>query len=448
MKKKIISWVLCTAMLLAVSAAGMTVCAGDYSGWGQVSGYAMGDTVIVDGAKYECTGWWVTTKPPGESWKVIETGIVIDPSVSKRSITVKVKPAGDKIYMGYGTLDDVLRDTAGNTLRNYIPYKDFTLTEGVPIIFYMTSVIPGSWYLATYSDCVLLELTAAGVTVTPASYDWTGIHKKNTCYYKWKICNDIMEITYSNIPTYEQQIFRWTGETQLKCGQSMQLPVSIYKDPQDVVWSSSDDKIISVEENAYLSIRHPGTVTLTASTPDGITQEIKLTANIDLTMKIGKDFALIGASANNIIKTTGYMGATTKIQYLTNSSGTYTTMAPVRFLGESIGYRVDYTEETKQVELTDTVNGNYIVMTLGESEITAYNADDTKRAVFDLPVSVTLIDGSTYVPLRTIAEYSGFHCQFISDEQGDYVILDNYSAGLKQADFSNRIWSFNNSTPQ
>ena len=191
---KVLSLILTVAMLVGVISVGMVAGATDYSGPGQASGYTMGDTVIVNGHKYECTSWWITTDPPGASWTDLgpvsggSTGGSTEGSTSTTpapdSITVRVVTTGDKAYMGYGTATDVTLDPNGNKLRNYAPCGSFTIKKGEQYVLYMTAQIPGKWYLGTYDDCVSLKLTDAGLEYTGASYDWNGIKSASTNNYK------------------------------------------------------------------------------------------------------------------------------------------------------------------------------------------------------------------------------------------------------------------------
>ncbi len=448
MQKKMISIFLCIVMLFTVYVAGMTASATHYPSPGIVSGYTMGDTLTVNGIKYECTSWWATTEPPGISWKEIgpdDTSGDKNQNTAQKSITINVLPTDDKIYMGYGTLKDVLLDLNGNKLRNYIPCDKVVLKEGEPIILYMTAQIPGKWYLGTYDDCVLLELTSNGLEVTGASYDWRGITKKETCNYKVNVKSNYDGTPRSADIRYgEQIIFDWTSNTNLQC--KTYVPIfslaTFWKDADDITFSSSNSNVISINKQSFLWAKHPGKTTITAASSDGITQSIDLTVNVDLTMKVGEEIVLIGVDPTEYTGTTGYMEHPTKIQYLTNNSGSYTSMAPVRFIGEYIGYQVDYSEETKDIKLTDNFDGHYICMRLDESTITSYHADGSLIASFQLPVPVTLIDGSTYAPLRTISEYSGLHCQFISDTEGDFIVLDDYAEPLTDNAYEERIYMY------
>ncbi len=205
---KVLSLILTVAMLVGVISVGMVAGATDYTGPGQANGYTMGDTVIVNGHKYECTGWWVTTEPPGASWTDLgavggsSTGSSTlesnDTTPAVDQIQVKVIPTGDKVYMGYGTATDVTLDPNGNKLRNYAPCGSFTIKQGEQYVLYMTPQIAGKWYLGTYDDCVSLKLTSTGLEVTGASYDWNGIKSASTNNYSVTcVGGKVIEIRYA-----------------------------------------------------------------------------------------------------------------------------------------------------------------------------------------------------------------------------------------------------------
>ncbi len=450
MQKKIVSILLCAVMLFSICIAGMTASATHYPSPGMVSGYTMGDTLTVNGMKYECITWWTTTEPPGVSWKELgpdDTSGDKNQNTAQKSITINVLPTDDKIYMGYGTLKDVFLDPSGNKLRNYIPCDKIILKEGEPIILYMTAQIPGKWYLDIYDDCVLLELTSNGLEVTGASYDWRGITKKEINNYKlaqkFNSNNQVISAQISYQPN-SVTLFDLKGDAIGYCGDYYELQSNFfyYVDYNEIEWTSSNNNIIaiaSVGQKKYLQYRHPGKATLTATTQNGKTQSIDITVSVDMTLQVGTTQVHIGINSNNGYLITYPSYNSYPVQYMKNNIGTYTAIAPVRFIGESIGYTVDYIEETKDVKLTDNIDGHYICMRVGETEITSYSKQGTLIDKFHLPTSVTLINGVTFAPLRTISEYSGLHCQFFSDKYGDFIILDDYEKPLSENECAIRI---------
>ncbi|UJF32915.1 copper amine oxidase N-terminal domain-containing protein [Paenibacillus hexagrammi] len=77
------------------------------------------------------------------------------------------------------------------------------------------------------------------------------------------------------------------------------------------------------------------------------------------------------------------------------------TMVPVRFLSEEFGADVKWNEGLQQVTITDGLSGKVIVMTLDQ-----HTATVDGRSI-ELQSAPTLKHGSTYVPIRFIAEQLG-----------------------------------------
>ncbi|MCL5935635.1 MAG: copper amine oxidase N-terminal domain-containing protein, partial [Firmicutes bacterium] len=75
------------------------------------------------------------------------------------------------------------------------------------------------------------------------------------------------------------------------------------------------------------------------------------------------------------------------------------TLAPVRFAAESLGFRVDWDEETREV--TISLNGKTIKLTI-DSEIALVNG---RQQILD--TKAIIIDGRTLVPIRFLAENFG-----------------------------------------
>ena len=83
-------------------------------------------------------------------------------------------------------------------------------------------------------------------------------------------------------------------------------------------------------------------------------------------------------------------------------------MVPVRFLSEQLGADVKWNEELQQVTIKDGLSGKTIVMTLNSSTATV----DGKS--IELESVPALKHGSTYVPIRFIAEKLGASIEFDS----------------------------------
>lgn len=77
------------------------------------------------------------------------------------------------------------------------------------------------------------------------------------------------------------------------------------------------------------------------------------------------------------------------------------TQVPIRFVSESLGYKVDWNFVQGDVRVTLTNDTKQIVMTTGQNEV---NINGEEFAIDTEPV---LLEGRTYVPVRHIAEALG-----------------------------------------
>lgn len=77
------------------------------------------------------------------------------------------------------------------------------------------------------------------------------------------------------------------------------------------------------------------------------------------------------------------------------------TLVPVRFVSERLEADIEWKEETSQVTITDAYSGTTIVLTIGQKEA------EVNGQMKQLEVPAQLIEGSSYVPIRFIAESLG-----------------------------------------
>lgn len=77
------------------------------------------------------------------------------------------------------------------------------------------------------------------------------------------------------------------------------------------------------------------------------------------------------------------------------------TMVPVRFISEQLGADVTWNDELKQITIDDAYTGSVIIMTLDSQHATVNGSDA------ELESAAVLKDGSTFVPVRFIAEALG-----------------------------------------
>lgn len=120
----------------------------------------------------------------------------------------------------------------------------------------------------------------------------------------------------------------------------------------------------------------------------------------------------VEAASNVHIKIDGVTVQSTVDPIIQNGS----TLVPVRLVSESLGYKVEWNQDRKEVTVTDTkvVNGKpeskIIVMQLGNTKATAYKQAGGSRTTlgsYNLTTAPIIHNGSTMVPLRFIGEAFG-----------------------------------------
>lgn len=100
------------------------------------------------------------------------------------------------------------------------------------------------------------------------------------------------------------------------------------------------------------------------------------------------------------------------------------TMAPVRFISEALAMSVTWTGETGTVTIVEPKTGDYVTIALNSTAMTKYSADGTVLAVVTLPTAPMMIDGSVYIPVRSIGECFGYQVEFREHTDGQsYVIV-------------------------
>jgi hypothetical protein len=87
------------------------------------------------------------------------------------------------------------------------------------------------------------------------------------------------------------------------------------------------------------------------------------------------------------------------------------TMAPVRFISEALGARVEWQEATRQVVITD--GGTEIVLTVGSDEVLV----NGQALTLDCPVEL-LPPGRSFLPLRFVSETLGATVDWDANTQG------------------------------
>lgn len=77
------------------------------------------------------------------------------------------------------------------------------------------------------------------------------------------------------------------------------------------------------------------------------------------------------------------------------------TLVPLRFVAENLDAQVEWNQEAQQAIVTDVLTGKELVFTIGSALVTVNGQE------YELEVGAQLTGGSTYVPVRFIAESLG-----------------------------------------
>ena len=104
------------------------------------------------------------------------------------------------------------------------------------------------------------------------------------------------------------------------------------------------------------------------------------------------------------------------------------TMVPVRAITEMLGYKVNWIESLKQVEVCDPYTG-VVVITMNINSTRAYYVNEYgARVQKTLDSPATLINDRTYVPLRFISEAVGYTVDYNVDTADVYLFSPEYQA--------------------
>lgn len=109
------------------------------------------------------------------------------------------------------------------------------------------------------------------------------------------------------------------------------------------------------------------------------------------------------------------------------------TMVPVRAITEMLGYKVNWNESKKQVEVCDPDTGvAVIVMNIDSKQAyyTKYEPALGERVGVQkqLDAPATLLNDRTYVPLRFISEAVGYTVEYHADTADVYLFSPEYQA--------------------
>ncbi len=99
------------------------------------------------------------------------------------------------------------------------------------------------------------------------------------------------------------------------------------------------------------------------------------------------------------------------------------TLLPLRFVCECLGFEVGYNEQTNNSTITDTANGVRFELVTGTTEMYKYDLEGNLLASGTATAPTTIIEGVTHVPVRSLLEAMGFYVYW--DDEGYVLISEN-----------------------
>jgi|GEM_PF-2206643 len=177
-----------------------------------------------------------------------------------------------------------------------------------------------------------------------------------------------------------------------------------------VTWSSSDAKVAKVDQNGKVTAVGAGKVTIKATAKDGSGKSAGVTITVHqyVTMKVGKTTAI-----QNGVKTSIDNAGSKPIKI----SGK--TMVPLRFVGEKMGGKVGYVNDSKPI--TMSYGNTTVEFRLGDKRMKVTTGSSSKTIT--LEVAAQKVGGKTYIPLRAIGQALGFDVYY---EAGtEYIVVNN-----------------------
>ncbi len=191
-----------------------------------------------------------------------------------------------------------------------------------------------------------------------------------------------------------------------------------YRKTNSYYWDGTDDIGNPVPDGAYL-IQARAYNAWGEQMVTGITAPVNnRSVYVDSTtviMRHGSSYSIVN---DEVVRTTVNHGVYTTIQLVGNK-----TLAPVRYVSEVMGLRVDWDETTYKTAVTNTQTGESLVFSLDDRQLSKYDIDGNLIATAIMEIPPTLIDGSTYIPLRLFAECLNFQVEYCEYTDGNAYII-------------------------
>jgi len=172
-------------------------------------------------------------------------------------------------------------------------------------------------------------------------------------------------------------------------------------------WSTSDGKVLKVDQSGSMTAIGAGTAVITAAARDGSGVKAQKTVTVQayVALKIGAKLAV----QNDERTTVDNQGSAPFIL-----SGK--TMLPLRFIGEKLGGKVKYTSDSDPIVML--FGSCRVEFRLGAKQMKVYDGETTQN--IQLEIAAQKKGGRTYIPLRAIAQALGFTVYY---EAGEKIIL-------------------------
>lgn len=184
-------------------------------------------------------------------------------------------------------------------------------------------------------------------------------------------------------------------------------------------WKTDKPGVATVV-NGVVTAVDLGTAKLTAVSDRGEVAEATVTVTNDTVLMRDAENTYCNGSIQPI---TSYNGVPA---VLTARDGK--SILPLRYVAEANGFIVGYDPVTHERTVTNPDNGDYLVITVGETRMVKHCADgSTVTFEADLPVIKDEYNGATYVAMRSLCEALGVGVAYRKTADGKtYVVVSSY----------------------
>lgn len=236
------------------------------------------------------------------------------------------------------------------------------------------------------------------------------------CWFDVQICNQ------------QGQVVRTLAEKSMSV---LKGEMDSYYRTNSYYWDGADDSGKPVDGGVY-QIKARAYNPWGEQSIDGVTAEVESEPAPEvrnITMRVGSTYAVING---NVTRTTINNGVYTTINMVDGK-----TMVPIRFISEKTHLQVFWDGDAKITTVTNPTTGKYLTIKNGDPTLKRFNADGTLAYERTMEVPPCIIDYSTYVPVRIIAECLGYKVEYLHyTDDNRYVIVSTRSEAFTQDEIS------------